>query len=46
MIPIGKERQMLNVFEKTAKGVVREKSFEVRFVPLQGEKEKPPPAAS
>jgi protein-L-isoaspartate(D-aspartate) O-methyltransferase len=45
VIPIGKERQTLHVFEKTPKGMVREKSFEVRFVPLQGKGEKPPPAA-
>ncbi len=41
VIPIGKDRQTLHVLERTPKGVRREKSFEVRFVPLQGEKGKP-----
>ncbi|MCI0586921.1 MAG: protein-L-isoaspartate(D-aspartate) O-methyltransferase [Planctomycetes bacterium] len=41
VIPIGKDRQTLHVLERTPKGVRREKSFEVRFVPLLGEKGKP-----
>jgi len=37
VLPVGKNRQWLRVFERSEEGIREEKLFEVRFVPMTGE---------